>query len=323
MRRSGRGIEIFSMSALDVLAMTTGAFVVMVTLLLPYYQRERDAFAQMEELHEAEAAVRAKSVSSEQKAAQTMGELADMVSEIEALGATNAALESRIAAAKRQMAKLNEQNQDAPPRQEKEGSLQNSAIEKLDVVFVIDTTSSMSPVIRDLSLSLRGIVRVLQRLVASVRIGFAAYTDRDTGYAPVRALPLTDTSKNLARVTGFAQSLKPPPRGSQTIDEDMELGLLRAIQMNWRADAAKVIVVIGDARPHRKDRTMTINLASQFRAAGPNNGVSTLFVSTPSSRSRGDIARNFFEVLARSGGGTFNDHTGQMFESIILSVVLE
>ena len=54
---------------------------------------------------------------------------------------------------------------------------------------------------------------------------------------------------------------------------------------------------------------------------GDNRAVSALFVSTPTSQSRGDRDRSFFVRLARKGGGTFNDHTGQMFESVILAVL--
>ena len=58
-------------------------------------------------------------------------------------------------------------------------------IEAIDLVFVIDTTASMTPVIRDLAVSIRSIVRILQRLVPSVRIGISAYKDHDIPVPPV------------------------------------------------------------------------------------------------------------------------------------------
>ena len=198
-----------------------------------------------------------------------------------------------------------------------------SVIKELDVVFVMDTTRSMLPAMRDLALSLRGIANVLERLVPSVRIGFVAYTDADTGFQPVYSLPLTDTKTGLNRVLGFVGGLRPPPRGSRTLDEDMELGMNRALGMNWRRSGKQVMVVIGDARPHRQDRGTALRMAQNFRNSGPKRAVSTLFVSTPSSRRAGNVARPFFTQLAAIGGGEFNDHSGRMFESIILSVLIE
>ena len=50
MRKPSRGIEIFSLSALDILAMSTGAFVVLLTLLMPYYQMTAKAGAEIPEV---------------------------------------------------------------------------------------------------------------------------------------------------------------------------------------------------------------------------------------------------------------------------------
>ena len=43
-------------------------------------------------------------------------------------------------------------------------------------------------------------------------------------------------------------------------------------------------------------------------------------MTTPSSLSAGNIARSYFQALAKAGNGTFNDHTGSMIESVLLSV---
>ncbi len=49
---------------------------------------------------------------------------------------------------------------------------------------------------------------------------------------------------------------------------------------------------------------------------------SALFVTTPSSLSAGNAARCYFQALAEAGDGTFNDHTGSMIESVLLSVLV-
>jgi len=310
------------MSALDILAMATGAFVVMVTLMLPYYQRVLEAQAQTDQMREAEQVMMAERAALQEEIAATNVSAGQIEQEFEAAAAKKAAMEEQIAEVEKRIGALQGAARQGRPRTQRRNDLQISVVDELDVVFVIDTTRSMTPALKDLSRSLRGIIRTLQRLVPSVRVGVAAYTDADTGYNPVRALPLTDTDGNLGRVLGFVRSLGPTPRGSRTLEEDVELGLGRAIAMNWRREAERVIVVIGDAEPHRSDRGRALSMARNFEASGPRSAVSSLFVSTPSSRRAGNRARPFFRALARSGGGTFNDHTGQMFESVILAVLV-
>ena len=50
MRRPSRTVSIFTLSALDVLAMATGVFVLLVVMLMPYYRKTFDAGAEMEGL---------------------------------------------------------------------------------------------------------------------------------------------------------------------------------------------------------------------------------------------------------------------------------
>ena len=76
---------------------------------------------------------------------------------------------------------------------------------------MIDTTASMTPVIGDLALSLASVVRVLERMVPSIRIGISAYNDRDTGQVPVVSLPPTLANEHLDRVIAFLGGSRPRP----------------------------------------------------------------------------------------------------------------
>jgi hypothetical protein len=196
-------------------------------------------------------------------------------------------------------------------------------IEAIDLMFVIDTTASMTPVIRELAVSMRSIVRILQRLVPSVRIGVSAYKDRDTGLPPVVTFPLTPTDPHLPRIIGFIESLEGSPIGSRTLEEDVHLGLEAATLMRWRADARQALVVIGDAAAHAEYVNETFWRAQNFVQENELRTVSTLFVTTPSSLSAGQRARPYFQALAKAANGTFNDHTGSMIESVLLSVLVE
>ena len=322
MKKPNRDIQVFSLSALDVLAMSMGAFVVLVTLLMPYYQKTQDANAEIADIRVSIAAELSRAAELESGATRNASTATEIMAEAEAAAAQATVIAQRIAEVEDAIKQAKAKGGGAPRSEgEPKPVGDTTVVEEMDIVFVMDTTRSMAPALADLAQSLRGIVRVLERLVPSVRIGFVAYTDRDTGYAPTRALPITETASGMGRILAFVRNLRPPPRGSRTIEEDVHLGLHRAVSMNWRPRAKQVMVVIGDARAHRRFEGQAFNRVDRFVRGGDNRAVSTLFVSTPTSLSRGDQDRSFFVRLARAGGGTFNDHSGQMFESVILAVL--
>ena len=59
MKRPNRNISILSMSALDVLAMATGVFVLLLVMLMPYYRKTMDAYAEIDAARVATAAAHA------------------------------------------------------------------------------------------------------------------------------------------------------------------------------------------------------------------------------------------------------------------------
>jgi von Willebrand factor type A domain len=312
MKRPSRTISILSMSALDVLAMATGVFVLLLVMLMPYYRKTFDATAEIEAVRVAAAASVAEVRSLEQAAARERAQAAAAAAEAAELQARAAALE--------QMARQPIRPQ---PGVRQGPEPKSQVIEAIDLVFVIDTTASMTPVIRELAVSMRGIVRILQRLVPSVRIGVSAYKDRDTGLPPVTTFPLTPTDPYLARIVGFVESLEASPVGSRTIEEDVHLGLEAATLMRWRPDAKQVLVVIGDAEAHAEYQNETFWRARSFVQGHELRTLSTLFVTTPSSLQAGQRARPYFQALAQAGDGSFNDHTGSMVESVLLSVLID
>jgi hypothetical protein len=312
MKRPNRTISIFSMSALDVLAMTTGVFVLLLVMLMPYYRKTLDANAEIEGARVAAAASLAEVQSLEMTAARYRAEAGAATEEADELDARAAALEQ---AARQKIEPKPVVQQGPDPKQQ--------VIEAIDLMFVIDTTASMTPVIRELAVSMRSIVRILQRLVPSVRIGVAAYKDRDTGLPPVVTFPLTPTDPHLPRIIGFVESLDASPVGSRTLEEDVHLGLEAATLMHWRPDARQVLVVIGDAAAHAEYQNETFWRAQHFAEESELRTVSTLFVTTPSSLSAGQRARPYFQALAKAANGTFNDHTGSMIESVLLSVLVD
>jgi hypothetical protein len=311
-KRRNRGISILSMSALDVLAMATGVFVLLLVMLMPYYRKTFDANAEIEAARVAAAASHAEVQELQTSAARHRAEAGAAAAEAAELDARAAALEQ---SARERLAPKPVVREGPDPKQQ--------VIEAIDLVFVIDTTASMGPVIRELAVSMRSIVRIVQRLVPSVRIGIAAYKDRDIPLPPVITFPLTPTDPYLARIVGFLDALEESPIGSRTIEEDVHLGLEAATLMHWRPDARQALVVIGDAAAHPEYANETFWRVQHFVEQNELRSVSTLFVTTPSSLSAGQRARPYFQALAKAADGAFNDHTGSMIESVLLSVLVE
>jgi hypothetical protein len=287
-------------------------FVLLLVMLMPYYRKTSDANAEIAAARVATAESLAEVRSLEATAARQRAEAEAAAAEADELEARAAALEQ----AARQRIQPRPAAKQGPDAKEQ-------VIEAIDLVFVIDTTASMTPVIGELAVSMRSIVRVLQRLVPSVRIGISAYKDRDTGLPPVITFPLTPTDPYLPRIVGFVESLQASPVGSRTLEEDVHLGLEAATLMRWHPDAKQVVVVIGDAEAHPENVNETFTRAQNFVRGNALRTLSTLFVTTPSSLSAGNRARPYFQALAQAGNGNFNDHTGSMVENVLLSVLAD
>jgi hypothetical protein len=316
MRRPNREISIFTLSALDVLAMSAGVFVLLLVMLMPYHRKVLDAHAALEAARIADADTIAR--------VQTLEHLATLYraeaesAEAEAVDVLQSAASLEHAAAEQQRQARRSAAAAAP-----EGDVTTPVIEAIDLIFVIDTTASMEPVLREVAHSLRGIVRVLERLVPSLRVGVVAYNDRDTGQVPVVTLPPTPTDHRLARIVAFIERLSASTVGSRTVEEDLYLGLSTATALPLRPEAKQAIVVVGDAATHHYEQAQALFRAQTFVGGHANRTISTLFVTTPSSLMHGNDARGFFIALANAGGGSFNDHAGSMIEGVLLSVFVD
>ena len=321
MKRRNRDLVLFNLSALDVLAMATGTFVLLAVLLMPYYRKTFDAHAQMADIR----------VSSESLQAEIEGfnraQAADEAAAAET-AAASAALAASASDRRAQVEELDRQARAASARADRdaeaaarlEEAYDKRIIDTLDIVFVIDTTASMRPVIEDLSVSLGGIMRVLERLVPSLRVGFVAYRDHDTGGPWVtRPFAPVFTDRAMSQAQDFVEGLK--TRSSSTPREAVYAGLREALSLPLRVRAKQSIILIGDAAPHRRDEGQTLELAWRYARSGAERSISALFIETPSYRRFGTGDRGFFAQLAKAGGGEFNEHSGGMMESILLSIL--
>ena len=324
MKRPSRTLSIFTLSALDVLAVATGTFVLIVVLLMPYYRKSFDATAEIEEVRAAAAAMTAEAEVLERAAALDFSAAREARAEAAQLQRATSEFQGTASDQIDRARTAEEETARHLQRIEEMHKLaEQRVIEELDLIFLVDTTRSMTPVLQELAHSMRSIVRILERLVPSVRIGFVAYRDRDAGVQPLIILPLTATDHGLERVLRFVSRLRISPRPSPSRQEDLYLGLTRALSMRFRSDAKHSIIVIGDAAAHRHEQSRALRRTRRFAGSGERNSLSALFVTTPSSLSAGNVDRGFFEVLAEAGRGEFTDHSGRLIESVLLSVLID
>jgi hypothetical protein len=309
MKRVDRSIVLLTMSALDTLATAIGVFVLLVALLMPYYQNSFDLEATITQLRVAHERSSAELENVKEEIAEESAKADAALMQAQQVAAQAAAIEARV------------QRQPEPSPRLADGT-KARVVDALDLVFVIDTTASMGPVIGEVAMSLTSVVRVLERMVPSIRIGVSAYNDRDTGQIPVVVLPLTSANEHLDRVLAFLEQLSSSTVGSRTIEEDVGLGLEAAMLMNLRPDVRQTFVLIGDASVHLELVQETLYRVRNFVAGHRQRTISALYVPTPSSIEHGeDIPITFFRAVAEAGKGNYTDHTGRMMESVLLSVL--
>ncbi|MFI6319464.1 hypothetical protein ACIBG8_18170 [Nonomuraea sp. NPDC050556] len=114
---------------------------------------------------------------------------------------------------------------------------------RLQVLFLIDTTGSMGDEIERLKATVGDVASRIGAL-GELELGMTLYRDRGDEYV-VRTTDFT------ASVESFRSSLSEvtADAGSDT-PEDVNAGLHAALGASWRAEAVKLLFLIGDAPPH-------------------------------------------------------------------------
>ena len=123
----------------------------------------------------------------------------------------------------------------------------------IDLVFVIDTTASMTPLIEATKDVVKQCVAALKQANPEVRqatrFGLVAYQDATPGLKPVEIVC------KLSDANTFQQKLERlgvATLGSEEVSEDVLAGLTAAIgpDMGWNTMAFKHVMLIGDASAH-------------------------------------------------------------------------
>lgn len=323
--RSRPTIELLSISALDLFASALGSFMLLSIAMFPYYLKEpareaeqtaaRAALARATDALATAEGAAAAAAAKQTRAAAALEDAQARLARAEAAAAEAQAIpipEPPVAAAPPVVEAAKPVPAAPPPPARKKTFL----IGNLDLVFVMDTTGSMRDELADVQANLEGLVRVLSRLTPSLRVGFVAYKDRGEEYL-TRVFPLGSAQASGAEMLRFVQSLGAGGGGDDP--EPVDEALAQAVAFPWRTDAKGRIVVIGDAAAHAANIGRALDLAQGFRRSSPQDrtgrSVSAIFTGEEGHD------RRFFERLAEAGGGAFSVHRGQIFESVLLSVL--
>ncbi|HEB51845.1 MAG TPA: VWA domain-containing protein [bacterium] len=165
----------------------------------------------------------------------------------------------------------------------------------LEIVFVFDSTGSMTRTILDTKNTIVQMLEVLRMLVPDARVGLVTYRDRGRrDEYLVRAMPL---ALDYWHAVNFVQFIVAEGGGDRP--EDVRAGLRAAFQQNWRHSTRRVVVLAGDAPTHREDLGKLLQEVRRF-AHDRRSFVHTLITSP--DRAGKDTFEQFRRIAAAGNG---------------------
>jgi len=181
------------------------------------------------------------------------------------------------------------------------------AIKPVDIVFLFDTTESMSDDIAAVKSAATSIVNELDSADTNVYASIATYKDFPISpYGEVGDYPFRTELKftsNLTTVTQTIQSLT--VGGGADWKESVYYALLNSIDAEllggWRGIGSKIVIVMGDAPPHDPEPFTGYTLSDVISAALHADAVSIYTVAVGSSPSE-----SFKQISEATNGKTFS-----------------
>lgn len=128
-----------------------------------------------------------------------------------------------------------------------------SNVDVFDIVLSFDTTGSMSSCLNAVRNKMREMMRKLKSDIPGIRMGVIAHGDYDTDHTYI--IKYEKITDDVDRLCQFVQNAKGTGGGSAgNLDEAYELALhYTRCKMDWRCNSNRVLVMIGDCRPHEYD----------------------------------------------------------------------
>ncbi len=137
--------------------------------------------------------------------------------------------------------------------------------EKLDLVFVIDATGSMSDELRYITNEFSNIISSLTDSYGDVdmRYGLVMYRDKGDAYV-VRDYDFTSSLQTMQ-----SQLNEQSANGGGDYPEAMDQGLEAGVDLEWRTgNVVRMMFLVADAPPHSGNYGKTIDIAGEAREAG-------------------------------------------------------
>ena len=174
---------------------------------------------------------------------------------------------------------------------------------KIDVVFVLDTTGSMSGLIQAAKEKIWSIASSMSQAehAPQIRMGLVAYRDKGDEFI-TKKHPLTYGTKSLQL---FLRDIDPVGGGDreEAVDEALRVAIE---ELEWREYSKKIILVIGDAPPHQEDMPTVKKLIGKFKDE-MNGMVAALDTSRlafiPIGNKVQQDVLDEFKLIAQIGGG--------------------
>lgn len=187
---------------------------------------------------------------------------------------------------------------------------------KIDVIFAIDTTGSMSPYIQGAVSVASDVVNTLVSKGVDYRVGLVDYKDADNcgNYDAVTDLGFTNDK---AAIINAINALPGKVGGGCDTPEDVYSGLMRAIGFPWRDGVKKEILLMGDAPPKDPEPHTGFTAAGVIAAA---NAVDPAAIN-PVLVGGDPNATSIFTTLADGTGGQAFDSSSSDVAATILDAL--
>lgn len=115
----------------------------------------------------------------------------------------------------------------------------------LEIAFLFDSTASMGRFLDDAKADLLEIFLLVEELVPTTRMALLTYRDRGDEYIT------RQTRLGIAHFEALAFLGSVRADGGGDFEEAVDVALEKATKLRWRPGARKVVVIAGDAPPHR------------------------------------------------------------------------
>lgn len=172
-----------------------------------------------------------------------------------------------------------------------------------DLVVSFDTTGSMYPVLAQVRSQVKTFIEGMFKDIPKLRVSVIAhgdYCDRDNPYT-IRAL---DFTTDLNSICEFVSETKKTYGGDA--DECYELVLNTArMELSWREESNKAMVLIGDANPHGVDYRDNVQLLDWKLEALKLNTMGVKIFAVHALANYRKSSANFYTTIAAATGGTY------------------